>query len=276
MLHRYVGVWAITVGVSLAFVNVAGASVGAHVRISHGEPLNDLHVSPGAVFSVGESRICQSGYATSVRDVPESEKRRVYAEYGIAPHTPGQYEIDHVIPLELGGDNSITNLWPELNDHPHGYLNSKDILENRLHALVCAGRVALIGAQRAIATNWVNEFHTVLGYWPSTGGARTTTSASTAPPGSGTVQLTRTPVTLAPGEVESIGAHSSRVRDTCSLTVTLPSGRVSTAKGLGPRSTDAGGDVVWRWRVASATGSGVATYVISCRAGVASGRFTIR
>ncbi len=276
MRHRTTRVGAIVVGISLALGSVAGASGGAHVRLSHGEPLNDRRISPGAVFPVGVSRICQPGYATSVRDVPESEKRHVYDEYGIVSHSPGQYEIDHVIPLELGGDNSIKNLWPQLNDHPRGYLNSKDVLENRLHVLVCAGRVALIGAQRAIASNWVSEFHAILGYWPSTGGASTTRSVAAAPSGRGGVRLTRAPVTVVPGQGESIGVHSARARDTCSLMVTLPSGRVSTASGLGSRITDAHGDVVWRWRVASSTGTGVAAYVVSCRGGVASGQFTIR
>ena len=115
----------------------------AHFRYSHGEPMNDLRVTPGVTFHVGAATICRSGYATSVRDVPESEKNRVYAEYGITHHKTDQYEVDHLISLELGGTNAIGNLWPELNDHPKGYLNSKDILENRLHRLVCEGKVAL-------------------------------------------------------------------------------------------------------------------------------------
>ena len=41
------------------------------------------------------------------RNVPESEKRQVYAEYGIRSHASGQYEVDHLIPLELSGSNSI-------------------------------------------------------------------------------------------------------------------------------------------------------------------------
>jgi hypothetical protein len=51
--------------------------------------------------------------ARKVRDVPEEMKREVYREYGITSHGPGDYEIDHLISLELGGSNSIKNLWPE-------------------------------------------------------------------------------------------------------------------------------------------------------------------
>jgi hypothetical protein len=48
-----------------------------------------------------------------VRDVPAETKRQVYREYVITSHVTGDYEIDHLISLELGGSNSIRNLWPE-------------------------------------------------------------------------------------------------------------------------------------------------------------------
>jgi len=61
-------------------------AAGGKFRYSHDEPLNDLRVTPGARFNVTVATICRPGYATSVRDVPESEKRNVYSEYGITQH----------------------------------------------------------------------------------------------------------------------------------------------------------------------------------------------
>jgi hypothetical protein len=37
-------------------------------------------------------------------------KREVYGEYGVTSHGLGDYEVDHLIALELGGSNSIKNL----------------------------------------------------------------------------------------------------------------------------------------------------------------------
>lgn len=120
--------------------------------------LPDSGCTPGAIFpSATTSQICQSGYASSVRNVPTSEKDQVYAEYGIASHYSGQYEVDHLVSLELGGSNDIANLWPELANPTPGF-HQKDQAENYLHDQVCAGKVSLQQAQQEIATNWLSIY----------------------------------------------------------------------------------------------------------------------
>jgi hypothetical protein len=75
----------------------------------------------------------------------------VFLAYGLAPRqTPGAYEIDHLIPLALGGSNDVANLWPEAAPGFH----DKDRVEDALHARVCAGRMSLEDAQRGFATDW--------------------------------------------------------------------------------------------------------------------------
>ncbi len=118
--------------------------------IAYPDPLR----TPGDVFPVGTNEICVSGYTKTVRDVSSATKNRLYAEYGITrPRLPNEFEIDHLIPLALGGSNSDRNLWPEPAAPAPGF-HQKDELENRLYALVCAGSVALVDAQRAIAGDW--------------------------------------------------------------------------------------------------------------------------
>ncbi len=116
----------------------------------------DSACTPGAIFSDATvNQICQSGYSSSVRNVPTSEKDQVYAEYGIVSRTTGEYEVDHLVSLELGGSNDISNLWPEAAAPKPGF-HEKDSVENYLHDEVCSGKIGLRDAQVLIATNWLS------------------------------------------------------------------------------------------------------------------------
>jgi len=123
--------------------------------------LPDGSCTPGTVFTdATKDDICRPGYSASVRDVSSSLKREVYESYGIYNHSTGEYEVDHLIPLELGGSNDITNLWPEPADPRPGF-HEKDKVENYLHDQVCSGRMQLEEAQNAIATNWTSVYEKI-------------------------------------------------------------------------------------------------------------------
>jgi hypothetical protein len=135
----------------------AKSNTAAHgVRYESGLPLPDATLTPGEAFHVGPSSFCVSGYTARVRSVSQSLRYQVFSDYHIPYVQHSSYEVDHLIPLELGGDNSIKNLWPEKGSIP----NAKDGLENQLHNLVCHGQLSAATAQHAIATNWVNALHT--------------------------------------------------------------------------------------------------------------------
>ena len=128
--------------------------------------LPDPKLTPGATLPVATGDICVSGYSKKVRNVPLDVKRQVYAEYGIASHKPGEYEVDHLISLELGGSNSIKNLWPQSYLTQPWNAHVKDKLENELHDEVCSGKIDLPTAQHEIAANWIaaykKHFHTTM------------------------------------------------------------------------------------------------------------------
>ena len=86
----------------------------------------------------------------------------VYVEYGINRDN-GHYEIDHLIPLGIGGADTRENLWPESHDTKPWNADVKDKLENFLHVEVCAGHIPVADAQKAIAADWVGAYRKYLG-----------------------------------------------------------------------------------------------------------------
>lgn len=123
--------------------------------------LPDAACTPGAVFAEAtREQICQPGYARTVRNVTESTKQRAYAMYGITHHNPGDYEVDHLISLELGGSNEIANLWPEVANPKPGF-HEKDKVENYLHDQLCSGAISLQEAQQQIAVNWLAVYEKI-------------------------------------------------------------------------------------------------------------------
>ena len=104
--------------------------------------------------------ICSPTWSTSTIRPPTSETNRlkpiVMRADGVPTTHRSTTELDHQVPLELGGSNDATNLWAEPSDLPgKGYRNTKDQVENHLHTAVCTHQVTLAAAQWAIATNWV-------------------------------------------------------------------------------------------------------------------------
>jgi hypothetical protein len=123
--------------------------------------LQDKACTPGAIFqNATREQICVKGYTKTVRNVPTSLKQKVYASYVIATHKPGEYEVDHLISLELGGSNDIANLWPEAAEPRPGF-HEKDEVENYLHQRVCDGTMTLLQAQQAIANNWLEVYESI-------------------------------------------------------------------------------------------------------------------
>ena len=128
-------------------------------------------LTPGAELTTDASTICTPGYASSVRDVSTATKKQVYAEYGVSyPQAPGAYEVDHFIPLEIGGSNDLTNLWLEPATPTPGF-HQKDQFENFEHGQVCNGTISVAEAQRRMVSDWYF-------YWEEIGGATATTSAA--------------------------------------------------------------------------------------------------
>jgi len=145
--------------------------------------LPDPTLTPGAVFTnVTVEQITQKGYANvingGVRNVPTSVRHAAFVEYfksvppsghaqGNGPRRSGDYEVDHLISLELGGSNDIKNLWPESYFSVPWNSHVKDRLEDWMAASVRhtlkdqghdAATALLKQYQHEISTDWIAAY----------------------------------------------------------------------------------------------------------------------
>ena len=119
-------------------------------------------IDPRVTQSNIRSTICAPGYTKSVRP-PSTVSRAIKSARMAELELPGDeadYQLDHVVPLELGGcPDCETNLWME----PYPDAIRKDHVERYLHSEVCAGRMGLEAAQTAIMQDWyaiyLRRFH---------------------------------------------------------------------------------------------------------------------
>jgi hypothetical protein len=122
--------------------------------------LPDPKFTPGdADLLLTKEAICTPGTSKSRRYVRAEMKRKVFALYGRTPDgDPCPCEVDHLIPLALGGMNNLRNLWPQSHSTKPWNSLAKDRLERRLHDDVCRGIIELRAAQHEIATDWIAAY----------------------------------------------------------------------------------------------------------------------
>jgi hypothetical protein len=92
------------------------------------------------------STICKHGWTRTVRpptDYTSALKLRQMRAYDLTG-SPGDFQEDHLISLELGGHpTDPRNLWPE----PYPRAARVDLIENDLNSRVCSGELSLADAQ---------------------------------------------------------------------------------------------------------------------------------
>jgi len=137
------------------------------LRMSDGFPLPDPACTPGAINPTVTTEVLQDPNFRTMcirsQATSEAQKASTYQWYG-TPH-PTQNtganqtcELDHLISLELGGADTLDNIWPQCG--PDGvalserYFKRKDGVENYLAKQVREGKMTLGDAQRGIAEDW--------------------------------------------------------------------------------------------------------------------------
>jgi hypothetical protein len=91
----------------------------------------------------------------------ELQRRPNSSPFTSAPSQQAAAAEEHVsagLRHRAGGSNDIANLWPESYRTEPWNAHVKDKLEDKLHALVCAGKMSLPDAQKAIAGDWISAY----------------------------------------------------------------------------------------------------------------------
>lgn len=138
------------------------------VRVEQGYPAPDPRCTPGGINpSVTVEVLRDPSWRTRcIRncETSEAQKHAAYAWYGIRKpqHNSEENqicELDHLVPLELGGADGLGNIWPQCGPSEvalhERYFKLKDRVENYLEDEVKAGRMPLAEAQTGIARDWV-------------------------------------------------------------------------------------------------------------------------
>jgi hypothetical protein len=149
---------------SLGFGYYSGRNLTFTSVLLDSQTAPNRSLTPGATRPVTITEICSVPHEEVVEDVAVPLRQMVLHEYGISNARPEDYEIDYLIAPRLGGTEDIRNLWPEPYRTRVWNAHVKDALEERLHEMVCSGKLDLSTAQHDIATDWIaaykKYFHT--------------------------------------------------------------------------------------------------------------------
>lgn len=135
-----------------------GVTVGQHSWAYVPLPdIPDPAFTPGVVASTDEAEVCgrEGGltYSQRHRQTTSGTKKAVLQEYGQEPPFDG--EIDHRLPLALGGADVVKNLWPQKAVGKWNY-HMKDALEVYVWAAVCKHHTMTLADGQAVflAPDW--------------------------------------------------------------------------------------------------------------------------
>jgi hypothetical protein len=141
-------------------------------------PIPDSGCTPGAINPTVTLKVLQSGlFKTGCERNKASNmkaKNATYGEYNI-PHPKTNTgknqicELDHLVSLELGGADTVDNIWPQCGpdavELAQRYFKIKDGVENYLAVQVRQGQIDLAEAQHGIAQDWTQYVDAAKAYW---------------------------------------------------------------------------------------------------------------
>jgi hypothetical protein len=117
--------------------------------------------TPGNKSKANEAQVCAADYEASVKPMAAWQRDKALELYGKRPED-FTGELDHLIPISLGGTNDPENLWPIPANKVMG-AEQKKALDVKLHEMVCDKTISLKAAQDAIRKDWVKAYGQYIG-----------------------------------------------------------------------------------------------------------------
>jgi len=270
-----------------------GAIVSTFTSDFDGNPGTGVS-SGGLVWSPGSTTrlvaLIASAHTSLLVENEEMDSATIEQALSAAAHRGVDVEI--VLTEDPAWSNALAEL-ARAGDHVRVLTSAQTYIHAKVICVDCSlqSGAAFIGSENfstsslsynrelGVVTNSIAAIRAVRGAVSSDFAVGTSVDAPTsaAPPahgGSG-ISITSFQSTIAPGEEDSLVAHSRLAGDSCSLSVQLPSGYASESKGLGPATTNQSGNVTWQWEIGPSTRAGTATASVSCRSGSIERSFTI-
>jgi hypothetical protein len=91
------------------------------------------HLTPGSFCTPDNPDFKEFRYEAQVpvcvRNVTTERKDEIMTRYGLPVGDRYKYEIDHCIPLSMGGSNFDDNLWPQPRDEQNSIAKNKLVRE---------------------------------------------------------------------------------------------------------------------------------------------------
>jgi hypothetical protein len=135
------------------FISLSVFFLGMAQGFAQDSPLPNPKLTPGKIAEHDKDR----------GGVTVQMEQKVFARYRIPWSRRPQFKVDHLIPLELGGADTIDNLWPQsLRTRPYD-ADRKELLAEVLLQRIRTGRMTLAQAQEEIRKDWIDAFVDYLG-----------------------------------------------------------------------------------------------------------------
>ena len=121
-------------------------------------------LTPGSASPIAFAELCSLKDDDLDPAVSPEKQRAVFQAYGMGEEKARAYQVDYLINPQLGGNDTLENLWPEPYHATVWNASAKDALETKLHGMVCGQQISLEEAQHDLSTDWIaaykKYFHT--------------------------------------------------------------------------------------------------------------------